>query len=198
MDTASNNSGTQDLNHINVAQSDLRKGYGYGALGVLSSGLVWLVSGSVAFLVNGQTAVWTLFFGGMLIHPLGLLLARLTGVPGKHSNQNALGKLAMEGTFFMLMCIPLALLLSLQEHAWFFQGMLLIIGGRYLTFTTLYGIKIYWILGGLLGATAFGLFFLNASPGLSALSGAVVELAFGAFLFTSYKKSKAQKQKARS
>lgn len=157
-----------------------------------------MISSLVAFSVSEQTAVWTLFFGGMLIHPLGLLLAKLTGVPGKHSGQNPLGKLAMEGTFFMLLCIPLALLLSLQEHAWFFQGMLLIIGGRYLTFTTLYGIKTYWVLGGLLGAMAFALFFLNASSEISALLGAIVELVFGTVLFVSFKKTKARKQKARS
>ncbi|MBR9855314.1 MAG: hypothetical protein GYB37_12180 [Algicola sp.] len=198
MNTPENSSNAQDLSNITDAQSDLRKGYGDGALGVLSSGVVWLISSLVAFSVSKQTAVWTLFFGGMLIHPLGLLLAKLTGVPGKHSGQNPLGKLAMEGTFFMLLCIPLALLLSLQKHAWFFQGMLLIIGGRYLTFTTLYGIKSYWVLGGLLGAMAFVLFFLNASSEISALLGAIVELVFGTVLFVSFKKTKARKQKARS
>ncbi len=190
MNKPENNTSAQDLNNISIAQSDLRKGYGYGALGVLSSGSVWLASSLVALLISDQTAVWTLFFGGMLIHPLGLLLAKLTGVPGKHSNHNPLGKLAMEGTVFMLMCIPLALLLSLQEHAWFFQGMLLIIGGRYLTFTTLYGIKTFWVMGGILGAAAFALFFFNASPGISALTGAFVELGFGIVLFGSFKRSK--------
>ncbi|MCK0161214.1 DUF7010 family protein [Allomuricauda sp. F6463D] len=190
MNKPENNPSIQDLNNISIAQSDLRKGYGDGAFGVLSSGFVWLVSSLVALLVSDQTAVWTLFFGGMLIHPLGLLLAKLTGVPGKHSNHNSLGKLVMEGTIFMLMCIPLALLLSLQEHAWFFQGMLLIIGGRYLTFTTLYGIKTYWGLGGILGAAAFALFFFNASPGISALTGAIVELGFSIVLFASFKKPK--------
>lgn len=112
------------------------------------------------------------------------------GVPGKHSKQNPLGKLAVEGTVFMLMCIPLALLLSLEEHAWFFQGMLLIIGGRYLTFATLYGVKTYWVLGGILGIAALVLFFFNASPGISALTGGLVELGFGLVLFVLFKKSR--------
>jgi len=174
------------------AQANLRKGYADGALGVLASGTVWMVAALVAFLVSSQAAIWTLFFGGMLIHPFGLLLAKLMGIPGSHSKQNPLGKLIMEGTIFMLMCIPLALLLSLQNHAWFFQGMLLIIGGRYLTFSTLYGIKTYWVLGAVLGAAAFALFFFNGSPAISALSGSMTEIGFGIFLFLSYKKNPSQ------
>ncbi|SDQ14063.1 DUF7010 family protein [Flagellimonas zhangzhouensis] len=174
---------------INVAQSDLRKAYANGAFGVLASGLVWLAVSIVAHLVAPQTAVWSLFFGGMLIYPLGLILTKIMGVSAKHSKHNPLGKLIMEGTIFMLMCIPLALLLSLQNPAWFFQGMLLIIGGRYLSFSTLYGLKTYWILGGCLGLVAFGLFFLNAPSAVSALCGAVIELIFSCLLFQSYRKS---------
>jgi len=178
------------IDSISSAQADLREGYADGALGVLASGTVWMVAALAAFLVSSQTAILTLFFGGMLIHPLGLLLAKLVGVSGSHHKKNPLGKLIMEGTFFMLMCIPLALLLSLQEHAWFFQGMLLIIGGRYLTFSSLYGIKTYWVLGGMLGAAAFALFFFKVNPAISALSGSLLELGFGIFMFLSYRKTK--------
>ncbi|MBO0342072.1 MAG: hypothetical protein VX798_02280 [Bacteroidota bacterium] len=176
------------VDSISSAQSDLRQGYADGAMGVLASGSVWLAAALVAIFISSQTAIWTLFFGGMLIHPIGLLLAKLIGVPGSHSKQNPLGKLAMEGTIFMLMCIPLALLLSLQNHAWFFQGMLLIIGGRYLTFSTLYGIKTYWVLGGLLGVAAIILFYLKVSSGFSALAGSIIEVGFSIFLFLTYKK----------
>jgi hypothetical protein len=50
-----------------------------------------------------------------------------------NSIERSLGNLAMEGTIFMIMCLPLALGLSLQHAEWFFQGMLLIIVGSYLT-----------------------------------------------------------------
>lgn len=183
-----NTKGTS-IDSLSSAQADLRKGYADGSLGILSSGMVWVTAALVAFLVSSQTAIWTLLFGGMLIHPLGLLLAKLAGIPGGGSKQNPLGKLVMEGTIFMLMCIPLALLLSLQDHAWFFQGMLLIIGGRYLTFATLYGIKTYWVLGGLLGAASFALFFLKASPAISALSGSIIEIGFGACMYFSFRAS---------
>lgn len=177
------------VNSISTAQADLRKAYADGSLGILASGMVWMTAALVSFLVSSQTAIWTLFFGGMLIHPLGLLLAKVAGIQGSHSKQNPLGQLVMETTIFMLMCIPLALLLSFQDHAWFFQGILLIIGGRYLTFATLYGIKTYWILGGLLGVSSFVLFFLEASPSISALSGSFIELGFGVFMFFAFKKN---------
>lgn len=175
---------------IKAAQSDLRKNYANGSFGVLASSLVWLAAAIVAHLVSPQIAVWSLFFGGMLIYPLGLILTKMMGVSAKHSKQNPLGKLIMEGTIFMLMCIPLALLLSLQNPAWFFQGMLLIIGGRYLSFSTLYGLKTYWILGGCLGLAAFGLFFVNASALVSALSGSIIELGFSIFLWISFRSNK--------
>lgn len=189
MNEQSHNANGSSVNSISSAQADLRKGYADGSLGIIASGMVWMTAALVAFLVSSQTAIWTLFFGGMLIHPLGLLLAKVAGIQGSHSKQNPLGQLVMENTIFMLMCIPLALLLSFQDHAWFFQGMLLIIGGRYLTFATLYGIKTYWILGGLLGVSSFIMFFFEASPFLSALSGSIIELGFGVFMFYAYKKS---------
>ena len=51
-----------------MAQTDLRKGYADGSLGVLILGAVWLVAALVAFFVSSLTAVWTLFFGGMYAH----------------------------------------------------------------------------------------------------------------------------------
>lgn len=173
------------------AHNDMRSAYACGSLGVVVSGSVWLFAAMVAFWISTQTAIWILFFGGMLIHPLGLVIGKMIGFSGQHGKNNLLGRLAMEGTIYMLMCIPLALMLSLQNHAWFFQGMLLIIGGRYLTFATLYGNKAYWLLGGLLGLAAFLLFFFKADTAISALSGSTIEIVFGTVLFAQFRKEKA-------
>lgn len=43
-----------------------------------------------------------------------------------------------------------------------FQEMLMIIGGRYLTFASMFGMRIYWILGAILGLSAYILFKLQA------------------------------------
>lgn len=99
------------------------------------------------------------------------------------SKANALSKLAMEGTVFMIMCIPLAYGLSMQRTEWFFQGMLMIIGGRYLTFHTMFGNRIFWLLGALLGISGYVLFSLHAPSYASALTGSAVEIFFGLLLY---------------
>ena len=175
---------------ITQAQIDMCKAYGNGSLGVLSSGLIWLISAIVAFQYSDKSAMWTLLIGGMLIHPLSIVLSKTMGLKGVHSKENPLGKLAMEGTIFMLMCLPLTLGLSLQKSEWFFQGMLLIIGGRYLTFTTIYGIKLYWILGVTLGIAAYLLFSFKIQSSFSALTGSLIEILFGLFILILFRREK--------
>ena len=57
---------------ITQAQTDMCKAYGNGSIGIVSSGLVWLISAIVAFQYSDKQAVWTLLIGGMFIHPLRL------------------------------------------------------------------------------------------------------------------------------
>jgi hypothetical protein len=165
------------------AQADMRQAYVWGAPGVFASGIAWLVAGIVALTVSPRTAVITLFFGGMLIHPASMLIAKLLGRSGKHRAGNPLAPLALEGTIWMLLAIPIALYLSLEHSQYFFIAMLLTIGGRYLTFATLYGTRLYWLLGALLAAAAFALIALKASTALAAFTGSSIELVFAFLLF---------------
>jgi hypothetical protein len=102
--------------------------------------------------------------------------------------EHPLGALAMEGTIWMIMCLPLAYGLSLLHHEWFFQGMLVIIGGRYLTFATIYGLRLYWILGALLGGAGYVLFSFQQASYVSALTGGTIEIMFGIFMLIRLKK----------
>jgi hypothetical protein len=170
-------------------QTDMRRGYANGSLGIIVSGLMWLISAIVAYHYSASQAVWTLLFGGMLIHPLSILLYKAIGLSGNHTKGNPLGNLGMEGTIFMIMCLPIAFGLSLQHTQWFFQGMLLIIGGRYLTFSTIYGIKLYWILGAFLGIAACILFKSNVQSVGTLLTGALIEMLFGLFMFLSFRRN---------
>ena len=170
-------------------QTDMRRGYANGSIGIIVSGLSWLISAIVAYHNSASQAVWTLLFGGMLIHPLSILLYKAIGLSGNHTKGNPLGNLGMEGTLFMIMCLPIAFGLSLQHTQWFFQGMLLIIGGRYLTFSTIYGIKLYWILGAFLGIAACILFKSNVQSFGTLLTGALIEMLFGLFMFLSFRRN---------
>jgi uncharacterized integral membrane protein len=188
MNKASTSNQTNSTDLISHAQSDMNEGYANGAVGMLVSGLMWLISAIVSIQFSDQKAVFTLLIGGMFIHPLGVLLCKIMRLSGTHTKGNPLGKLAMEGTIFMLMCMPLAVGLSLQHTEWFFQGMLMIIGGRYLTFASIYGDKLYWVLGATLGVAACLLFSLKVQSFGSAITGSLIEIIFGFFVLITFRK----------
>lgn len=161
------------------AQEDMRVGYFGGAAGILASALAWWVASGVAFFTTAESAVWALLIGGMFIHPAGWLICKLLGARGAHTKGNPLGLLAGASTFWLIFCLPVAYLLSWQNPTWFFAAMLLMIGGRYLVFATLYGTRIYWVLGLALAAAGFVLAALNAPSHVAAVSGAALETVFG-------------------
>lgn len=171
-----------DLSIISAAQHDMRAAYMDGAPGVLVSGLVWAVASGVATWGAPQHAVWALFVGGALIHPLAVVLARMLGRTGQHTPGNPLAALAMGTTLWMIMMLPLAYGVSLLRVEWFFPAMLFVIGGRYLCFQVLYGKRFYWLCGAMLALAGFGLFKLKAPVALGAGAGAVIEIAFAALL----------------
>ncbi|MDR6562860.1 MULTISPECIES: DUF7010 family protein [unclassified Arcicella] len=178
------------MDNLKEAQEDMRNGYGYGSIGIFVSGTVWITAGLMVNLYSSQKGIWTLIIGGMFIFPLATLIEKLIGIKGGHHKGNPLGKLAMEGTIWMIMCIPLAYGLSLVKTEWFFQGMLLIIAGRYLTFASIYGLRIYWLLGIVLGLAAYGLFITNALDFVSALTGGLIEIVFGVIVYVLYRDNK--------
>ena len=54
---------------FSAAQQDMRSAYVNGGVGVLVSGLVWVVAGLVTQNLGLQYGMAALFFGGMAIHP---------------------------------------------------------------------------------------------------------------------------------
>ena len=79
--------------------------------------------------------------------------------------------------------LPLTYGLSLYRLDWFFPAMLLVIGGRYLTFQTLYGLKLYWACGITLTIAACVVLATQANVATGAIAGAVIELLFAALLY---------------
>ncbi|NNK28436.1 MAG: hypothetical protein EX254_07255 [Flavobacteriaceae bacterium] len=178
------------MDNLLKAQEDMRNGYGYGSIGLLVSGTVWVTASLIVNFYSPQKGIWALIIGGMLIFPVSTLIEKLIGIKGGHDKKNPLGKLGMEGTIWMIMCIPLAYGLSLIKSEWFFQGMLLVIGGRYLTFASIYGMRIYWIIGAALGFSAYILFKLQAKDFTSALAGGLIEIIFGIGLYVLFRHNK--------
>lgn len=176
-----------NMNNWQDAQADMRNGYGNGSVGAFTSGIVWITASLMTNYNSPEKGIWALIIGGMFIFPLSILISKLLGIKGSHDSNNPLGKLAMEGTIWMLMSMPLAYGLSLIKPELFFQGMLMIIAGRYLTFTSIYGMRMYWILGGLLSLAACALFKMEANAFVSALTGGLTEVIFGVVIYIQYK-----------
>jgi hypothetical protein len=164
------------------AQADMRDAYYGGVPGVIASAAAWLGAGVVAATRSPASAVWALFFGGMLIHPAAVLLAKALGRRGGHAPGNPLAALALEGTVFFLLGVAVALAVSLDRVEWFFPAMLLLIGGRYLTFATLYGTRVFWGGGAALAAAGFLVFALRAPAWAGAFAGAAAEFALAGVL----------------
>ncbi|HEY7883325.1 MAG TPA: hypothetical protein VIC08_00075 [Cellvibrionaceae bacterium] len=165
------------------AQQDMREAYCGGAPGVVSSATAWFLAAMVALLASPFAGVLTLIFGGMLIFPVSVLLCKIMGRSGKHSKNNPLAPLAIEGTIWMLISIPVAVAAAMFKIEWFFPAMLVVISGRYLTFCTLYGMRIYWLFGAALLLASASMIAIEAPVFLGAFAGSLVEFVFGAIIF---------------
>ena len=163
---------------LDAMQADMRRAYCGGGAGMLASSLVWTAAALVAVRGDAQHAIWTLLVGGMFIHPLGMLFAKLAGRSGMHRRDNPLAWLAGASTVWMIASLPLAYAASRLHAEWFFAAMLLVIGSRYLVFETLYGLRVYRACGFALLAAGLLAAYLRLPPYAGAAAGAAIEAAF--------------------
>jgi hypothetical protein len=168
--------------HLREAQRDMRRAYVNGGVGIFVSGLVWVIAGAVTFYVDLFSGMATLFFGGMLIHPLSLFLARRVFYRGKARAPNPLEMLALQSTAFLIIGVAIAYLVSGTYGDWFFAITLMAVGARYLVFQTVYGMRLYVMLGlALIAISALG-FWLSVTPAFVAFAGGATELLTSAFI----------------
>jgi hypothetical protein len=169
-------------------QHEMRYAYLGGGPGMLVSGSVWLVAALVALWDSPQRAIWTLFGGGVLIHPVAVVLTRALGRPARHGAANPFGALAMASTIWMILMLALAYGVALLRMDLFFPAMLFVIGGRYLTFATIYGARIYYACGAVLALAGYFLAANRAAPALGAFLGAAIEAVFAAIILAGARK----------
>jgi hypothetical protein len=118
-----------------------------------------------------------------------VVLSKAVGRSGAHAKDNPLAPLAVSGTVWMLLAFPIAYGAALYRVEWFFPAMLLTIGGRYLTFPTLYGLRVYYVLGATLALAGVALVTARMPVAAGALAGSVIEYVFGAIIFLKAKPS---------
>jgi len=173
---------------VEAAQKDMRDAYLGGGSGVFVSGLVWLISGMIALFGAAETSIIVFFIAGIFIHPIGILIVKLFQRSGKHNAENAFGKLAMESTIFLFVGLFIVYSLFQTVPNWFYPIMLLIIGARYLIFQTIYGLKVYWILGTILMATGILCLSTNQPFHVAGILGGVIELIFSGIIIQKNRK----------
>lgn len=165
-------------------QDEMRHAYYDGAPGILVSGLVWLAAALACHLFGVERGVWTLLAGGMLIHPLSVVLGRAMGRPARTGKANALNQLAMASTVWLILCCAMAYGLFLFMPELFFPAMMATIGSRYLIFASLYGRTVYLVMGASLILAGVLALYLAIVPLAAAAIGGGIEVLFAAYVFS--------------
>ena len=174
--------------HLGEAQRDMRRAHVNGGAGIFVSGLVWVIAGLVTLNVDIFAGMATLFFGGMTIHPLSVLIARRVYQRGKPRSPNPMEMLALQSTAFLILGLVIAYLVSDTHQDWFFPIALLTVGARYLVFQTIYGMRLYLVLGVILIAIAAVAIWLGITPAFVALTGGGIELLCAAIMLVPAKR----------
>ncbi len=165
------------------SQENMNAAYYGGATGVLASGIIWCSAGLVGIVFSNTASMAALFIGGTLIFPLSVLLSKGLNRSGKHAHNNPLRHLAIEGLGVLFVGLFLAFSVAQFNTNLFYPIMLLIIGARYLTFQTLYGLKVYWFLGGALILAGFLSTILSPPFVFGAFLGGIIEILFSLIIF---------------
>lgn len=162
---------------IKQAQADVRRVYRGGALGPLVSAVVWGIASAVFQWASPVAAMAVLFFGGMLIFPLASLGLKLAGGQASLPKGHPSIGLAMQSAFTVPIGLLLALALGSVDARLFFPAAAIIVGGHYLTFISLYGMKEYAVLAALLVVLGVvGLFVVPETGGYVGWASAAVFL----------------------
>lgn len=164
-------------------QRDLRRAFVGGGPGVFVSGLVWLAA---AMVERGQgigTAFAMLFFGGMLIFPIGTAACRLLFKREKEAPNNPLGAIALESTIAMIGGLLAAWLFLPLRPDFVFPIAAIAVGTHYAVFRTVYGDALFWVLGGLITIVGLlSIFEVVPIPGGPTLAVSAIELLFAILL----------------
>lgn len=167
---------------LTAARRDLSQAYAGGAPGVLVSGLVWLITGIVWQHHGINAAFAALFFGGMAIHPLGVLIERIAFRAPKTTIGKPLETLAIEATIPLFVGVMIAWVMLVRAPDLAIPTFAAIVGARYFLFRTMYGEIAYWVLGAaILLFAGLALFGLALPLNLGFLVG-IIELVAAAWI----------------
>lgn len=135
---------------IQDAQREVRSVYIGGFVGQLVTSVIWLLSAALGTWVSPKASILTIVVAGFFIFPLTQMLLRLSGRPARVGKDNPLHWLGMQVAlvlpFSMLLLVPVGYF----RLNWFFPALLILLGAHYLPFATLYGMRMFLFLAGIL------------------------------------------------
>jgi len=135
---------------IGDAQREMRVRFAGGFYGQLVSGMLWLVSASLAAWGTPRAAITMLVAGGLFIFPITELLIRVSGSRSPLGVRNSLSQLGMQVAFVLPLSMPLLLPVGLYRLNWFYPAMMILLGAHYIPFVFLYGMRMFAVLAAML------------------------------------------------
>jgi hypothetical protein len=135
---------------IEDAQREVRSVYIGGFWGQLVLSVIWLVSAALATWVTPKASILTVVIGGFFIFPVTQMLLRLSGRPASVSTENPFNSLGMQIAFALGFSILLLVPVGHYELNLFFPALMVLVGAHYLPFATLYGMRMFLVLAGIL------------------------------------------------
>jgi hypothetical protein len=138
---------------VQDAQREMRFVYIGGFWGQLVSSVIWLVSATLGTWVSPRASILTVVIGGFFIFPLTHMLLRLSPRRASVSTENPFTSLGMQVAFVLPLSMLLLVPVGLYRLNWFFPALMVLVGAHYLPFATLYGMRMFLFLAGILIAT---------------------------------------------
>jgi hypothetical protein len=135
---------------IQDAQREVRSVYIGGFWGQLVSSVIWLVSAMLGTWVTPKVSILTVVIGGFFIFPLTQMLLRLSGRPASVSKDNSFHFLGMQVAFVLPFSMLLLVPVGHYDLNLFFPALMVLLGAHYFPFATLYGMRMFLFLGGIL------------------------------------------------
>jgi hypothetical protein len=164
---------------IQDAQREVRFVYIGGFWGQFVSSVIWLVSAALGTWVTPKASILAVVIGGFFIFPLTQMLLRLSGRPASVSKENLFNSLGRQVAFVLPFSMLLLVPVGHYNLNWFFPALMVLLGAHYLPFATLYGMRLFLFLAGIL--IAMGVVIALRFAGTFSLGAWIAALTLFAF-----------------
>ena len=128
---------------------------------------------------NPKASILTAIVGGFFIFPLTQTALRLSGRRAQVGRENPLHWLGMQVAFVLPFSMLLLVPVGLYRLNWFFPALMILLGAHYLPFASLYGMRMFLFLAGILIAMGVMIaFWFSGTLSLGAWATGLVLLVF--------------------